>query len=66
MANPHLIKEALIDWHTNRISMIQEINERPLYPNESVLWDPNVVPTMHREGGDGGTVLALPKLNLQV
>jgi intron-binding protein aquarius len=62
--------EVLVDWHAKRQNMIQEINERPLYADEQVLWDPNVVPT---EGGteDGavvvveGPLLALPKLNLQ-
>ena len=64
--------ELLVEWHGKRQSMIQEIQERPLYPNEQVLWDPNVVPTEGgREGGVEGLVLpegpllALPKLNLQ-
>ena len=34
----------------------------PLYPNEDVLWDENVVPSVTYTG-DG--CLALPKLNLQ-
>jgi hypothetical protein len=44
--------------------MIQEINERPLYPNEKVLWDTNLIPS-GRQAMDIG-LLALPKLNLQV
>lgn len=26
----------LADWHADRVSMLQEINERPLYPSEEV------------------------------
>lgn len=72
----------LCDWHADRVSMIQQINERPLYPSEEVLWDTNVVPTANQSSSSSssalsafsapstsaidGTVLALPKLNLQV
>ena len=45
-----------------RQSQLQKINEMPLYPNEAVMWDANVVPA---ESYTGEEVLALPKLNLQ-
>ena len=45
-----------------RRSQRQAINEMPLYPNEDVLWDENVVPSIAYTG-EG--CLALPKLNLQ-
>ncbi len=45
-----------------RKSQKQQINSLPLYPDESVLWDENLVPSMHYSGE---TCLALPKLNLQ-
>jgi hypothetical protein len=44
------VLEVLLEWHSKRRSQIDEINERPLYPNEKVLWDPNLVPS----GGQGG------------
>ncbi|CAM9995410.1 unnamed protein product, partial [Ectocarpus sp. 13 AM-2016] len=38
------------------------VNELPLYPNETLLWDENLVPLGQFYGGK---VMALPKLNLQ-
>ena len=38
------------------------MNELPLYPNEALLWDENLVPLGQFYGGK---VMALPKLNLQ-
>ena len=44
------------------MSQIDAINEMPLYPTETLLWDENVIPTgaFYNE-----STLALPKLNLQ-
>lgn len=39
-----------------------QVNELPLYPNETLLWDENLVPLGQYYGGK---VMALPKLNLQ-
>jgi len=54
---------------------IDQINDLPLYPTETLLWDPNLLPLDSfgsKAGGagtpahgGGGAVLALPKLNLQ-
>lgn len=41
---------------------VMQVNELPLYPNESLLWDENLVPLGQYYGGK---VMALPKLNLQ-
>jgi intron-binding protein aquarius len=54
--------EIIIFKHERRISQLDAINEMPLYPSETLLWDQNVVPA---ENYTGETVLALPKLNLQ-
>ena len=40
----------------------KKVNELPLYPNETLLWDENLVPLGQYYGGK---VMALPKLNLQ-
>lgn len=54
--------EIVVAAHERRISQLDALNEMPLYPNERLLWDENVVPTEHYTGE---TCLALPKLNLQ-
>ena len=56
------LEEILVHSVQKRTSQIQLINEMPLYPNESLLWDENLVPNMNYIG-EGP--LALPKLNLQ-
>jgi len=48
--------------HQRRVSQLDAINALPVYPNENLLWDENVVPSVNFSGLD---VLALPKLNLQ-
>ena len=48
--------------HERRLSQREAINEMSFYPNETILWDENVVPSEHYTGE---TCLALPKLNLQ-
>eukprot|EP00906_Rhabdomonas_costata_P018529 RCo027049 len=54
--------EVLLLHHEKRVSQLDAINALPLYPNESILWDFNMVPETH-VGVD--SPLALPKLNLQ-
>ncbi|KAI3917850.1 hypothetical protein MKW92_020186 [Papaver armeniacum] len=46
----------------NRQYQREAINALPLYPNEQIMWDANLVPCMNYHG-EG--CLALPKLNLQ-
>ena len=57
-----VLQKLLVFRHEKRISQLQELNEMPLYPTETVIWDENVVPG---EFYNGEGVLALPKLNLQ-
>lgn len=57
-----LLLEILVEHHEKRRSQLDAVNHMPLYPDENVLWDENLVPLGHYHGN---TVLALPKLNLQ-
>ena len=57
-----LTLEAVSRKFEKRQSQIRKINEYSLYPDETLLWDENVVPEGRYENDD---VLALPKLNLQ-
>lgn len=54
--------EMIVSHHERRISQLDLINQTPLYPDEKILWDENVVPSEYYTGDD---CLALPKLNLQ-
>ena len=54
--------QLLLNHFAERQSQIDAVNELPLMPNETLLWDPNLVPLGHY---NGDIVLALPKLNLQ-
>ncbi|XP_045466067.1 RNA helicase aquarius [Harmonia axyridis] len=56
------LRELLISRHEKRISQLEALNEMPLYPTESIIWNENIVPTAYFSGED---CLALPKLNLQ-
>ncbi|XP_030764098.1 RNA helicase aquarius [Sitophilus oryzae] len=56
------LKELLISRHERRVSQLEALNEMPLYPTETIIWDENIVPTAYFSG-EG--CLALPKLNLQ-
>ncbi|KAK8780544.1 hypothetical protein V5799_018116 [Amblyomma americanum] len=56
------LEELLISRHERRQSQLESLNEMPLYPTESIIWDENVVPS---EYFSGEGCLALPKLNLQ-
>lgn len=57
-----LLIKLLVHEHARRPSQIQRLNESPLYPTESVIWDTDVVPEQFFSGED---CLALYKLNLQ-
>ena len=59
---PRFLLELLLSAFEKRRSQRQAVAEMPLYPNEEVLWDENVVPSIAYTG-EG--CLALPKLNLQ-
>ncbi|CAM9971730.1 unnamed protein product, partial [Discosporangium mesarthrocarpum] len=54
--------EVLLNHFSERDSQLQQVNELPLYPNEALLWDQNLVPLGQFYSGK---VMALPKLNLQ-
>ena len=62
VSKPEFLLETLVSSFEKRRSQRQAINAMPLYPNEDVLWDENVVPSADYTGE---TCLALPKLNLQ-
>ncbi|KAF4661577.1 hypothetical protein FOL47_006627 [Perkinsus chesapeaki] len=57
-----LCVDALVHDLASRRSQLEYINQLPLFPDEKVLWDPNLVPSEHYSGEYS---LALPKLNLQ-
>lgn len=59
---PGFLLEVILSNFERRPSQREFINELPLYPNEDVLWDENLVPSINYTG-EG--CLALPKLNLQ-
>jgi intron-binding protein aquarius len=61
-ASKELLREILVTNYETRESQLDSMNMLPLYPNEEVLWDADLVPLGHYSGE---TVLALPKLNLQ-
>ncbi|BBN15051.1 intron-binding protein aquarius [Marchantia polymorpha subsp. ruderalis] len=54
--------EVVVAAFEKRLSQRQSINALPLYPNEEVMWDESLVPSINYTG-EG--CLALPKLNLQ-
>eukprot|EP00850_Spirogloea_muscicola_P023959 SM000413S15642 [mRNA] locus=s413:13687:24995:+ [translate_table: standard] len=56
-----LVEVALASFE-RRQSQREQLNELPLYPNEEVMWDESLVPSVNYTG-EG--CLALPKLNLQ-
>lgn len=56
------LKEVLVTSFERRQSQRESINALPLYPNETVMWDENLVPSINYTGAGP---LALPKLNLQ-
>jgi intron-binding protein aquarius len=54
--------ELIISKHERRLSQVEAINERSVYPDEMILWDDSVIPDINFTGE---RVLSLPKLNLQ-
>ncbi|KAJ6841095.1 intron-binding protein aquarius [Iris pallida] len=54
--------EVMISFFEKRQSQKEAINAMPLYPNEQIMWDESLVPSINYSG-EG--CLALPKLNLQ-
>ncbi|KAJ7534618.1 hypothetical protein O6H91_13G103100 [Diphasiastrum complanatum] len=54
--------EVMVSTFEKRQSQRESINGLPLYPNEEVMWDESLVPSISYNG-EG--CLALPKLNLQ-
>lgn len=61
--NPSFVMQVLTSKLCPRLSQIEEINRTPLFPDEKLLWDLDLIPPGNRY--DGRQVLALPKLNLQ-
>jgi len=57
-----LMLDAMVLYFEKQVSQIEALCEMPLYPNETILWDENIVPTQKYSGAG---VFALPKLNLQ-
>ncbi|KAE9462959.1 hypothetical protein C3L33_05131, partial [Rhododendron williamsianum] len=54
--------EVMVSFFEKQQSQKESINALPLYPNEQIMWDESVVPSINYTG-EG--CLALPKLNLQ-
>lgn len=60
--NASLMASILMDHYRRYESQMSKINSIPLFPNESVIWDTNLVPDQYY---NYEYPLALPKLNLQ-
>ncbi|GAB4832249.1 hypothetical protein Ancab_006264 [Ancistrocladus abbreviatus] len=54
--------EVMVSFFQKHKSQKEAINALPLYPNEQIMWDESLVPSINYSG-EG--CLALPKLNLQ-
>lgn len=54
--------EVMVSFFEKQQSQKEAINGLPLYPNEQIMWDESLVPSINYSG-EG--CLALPKLNLQ-
>nr|XP_027195833.1 RNA helicase aquarius-like [Dermatophagoides pteronyssinus] len=57
-----ILLEILVDRYQRYDSQIKSLNQMPLYPNEQIIWDENLVPSKYYSGD---YCLALPKLNIQ-
>lgn len=57
-----LLASILMNYYKRYESQLKKINSIPLFPNESVIWDTNLVPDQYY---NYEYPLALPKLNLQ-
>lgn len=60
--NAPLLASIVISHYKRYDSQMKKINSIPLFPNESVIWDTNLVPDQYY---NYESPLALPKLNLQ-
>ena len=58
----HTLQEIFVSAFSRRSSQTTKVKELSLYPDEDILFDENLVPSM---GYNGERALALPKLNLQ-
>lgn len=56
------LMEVMVSYFEKQKSQKEAINALPLYPNEQIMWDESLVPSINYSG-EG--CLALPKLNLQ-
>ena len=62
---------AVLMYHfTLRPSELETLSSLPLYPDESLLWNPHLVPpgnlmVLSQLEGQSNTLLALPKMNVQ-
>ncbi|GJP44192.1 hypothetical protein CLOM_g3581, partial [Closterium sp. NIES-68] len=56
------LEEVVVTFFEKRRSQQAALNALPLYPNEDVMWDESLIPSVNYTG-EG--CLALPKLNLQ-
>ncbi|XP_030465528.1 uncharacterized protein LOC115684792 [Syzygium oleosum] len=54
--------EVMVSYFGKQQSQKEAVNALPLYPNEQIMWDESLVPSINYSG-EG--CLALPKLNLQ-
>ncbi|CAN1813775.1 RNA helicase aquarius [Linum perenne] len=61
-ASSDFLIEVMVSFFEKQQSQKESINALPLYPNEQIMWDESVVPSINYSG-EG--CLALPKLNLQ-
>ena len=58
------VVEVLVYHHALKASEAKVLSELPLYPDESLLWNPHLVPLGNNRMGSDST-LALPKMSLQ-
>lgn len=55
--------DVIVSAYERRLSQIDALNEKPLFPDEQILWDETLVPSTSNYSGLES--IALPKLNLQ-
>lgn len=39
-----ILCEVLVEYHEKRISMLERVNDMPIYPTEDMIWDEALVP----------------------
>jgi intron-binding protein aquarius len=61
LASREELVDLLVHAHTPRKPLLETINRMALYPDDSTLWNPSLIPTAY----SASRPLALPKLNLQ-